>query len=423
MVRVLLVYPKPNMGLMENIGVVWPPIWLIHLATTIKAEVEIFDFRVDHNFPKVLAKGFDYVGFSVHTSDLYSTIVTAKYVKINSKAKVVFGGPHPTALPESIPDIVDYVIVGDGEKGFQSLLNDSKDRIIRENGIIDVVPDYSLINMKKYGQGTLTSMNYPSYGVFTARGCPYHCSFCSTRSYKPINHDIVFEHIDILINYGMKDCKILDGSFTVNRKRTIEFCKRVKKYNITWNCQARIDDLDDELLNIMAGAGCTSIGVGIESGDTELRGLIGKSKDLTIVKKRIRQMEKYGIESRVCFMFGFLEDTPQSMQKTLEVAKKLNADYTHFSILTPFPGTEFYNDLVQKEIVMSDDYNKYDTYRLVFKHPVLSEKQIKTFIKKAYREVYLTPAYITKRIRKFARTPIHESKVLWDGVRAWVSFI
>lgn len=419
------------MGLMEDIGVIWQPVWLAQIGTVLKQngiDVTIFDFRIQENFPKVLRTNFDYVGLSVHTSDIDSALRTATYVrKVSPGAKIVFGGPHPTALPKQMiaHECVDHVIVGDAEQSFVDLVKGKiKSKIINGSKAADIIPDYSLLQMDKYGKGTLTSESYPSFGIFTSRGCPYHCTFCSTRSYRRMDMNLVFDHIDLLVRrYNMKDCKILDGSFTVNRERTLRFCRRINQYHITWNCQARIDDLDPELLREMAKSGCTSIGVGIESGNRKMRDMIGKSRDMEQVRRIIRAMENVGIESRVCFMFGFLEDTPKTMQQTIEAAKYINADYTHFSIITPFPGTEFYANLNKKNIPMLNDFSKYDTYQLVFKHPVLSEKQIKNTIRQAYRELYINPNYIMKRLRKLIRNPVHESKVLWDGLKGLMSII
>jgi len=434
--KILLVNPpetRESLGnLIYTIGIVWHPDWLAHMAAFLEQnniDVRIFDFQINDfkNYKNLLKKHkFDYVSFSCHTSNYNLTLKLAKKTKRLSKAKIIFGGPHPSALPKEVAKekTIDYVVVGNGEYALLEILNNKqKKKIVYCKKEVNVVPAYHLLEMDKYGQGTITSVRDPSFSVFSVKSCPYKCRFCHNKGkYIEQDLDLVFRKINILIKkYGMKDFKLMDGSFGMNKKRGIEFCKRLREYKLTWSCQARVEDLDKELIKEMSKSGCTSVGIGIESGSKKICKELKKEYRTNKIEHVLGLLKKYGIMARLCYMIGFPDETKEEVEKTLKLAKRLDTDFVHISIFTPFPGTAYYDELKRKKVKLSEDWNRYNTYNLVFKHRHLNEEYLKKSIKKTYREIYLSLGYFFGTIRTIVKDPKgifkNSCKMIRNGIR------
>jgi radical SAM superfamily enzyme YgiQ (UPF0313 family) len=147
--------------------------------------------------------------------------------------------------------------------------------------------------------------------------------------------DNVLAEIHELINrYGLKEVNIDDGTFTTDRKRVIEFCRRLRRENIKliWTCNGRVDNLDDEMLAEMKQSGCKMIRLGVESGSQEVLDKIKKGLTLAQIEEGFRLVKKHGIQALGGFMFGFPYDSRKTVEETLAFAKKLSPDQVQFSI-------------------------------------------------------------------------------------------
>ena len=196
-----------------------------------------------------------------------------------------------------------------------------------------------------------------------------------------------------------------DDSFTFNKNRTLELCDEIIKNNlkIIWSCETRVNLVDKELLEKMKKAGCYIISYGVESGDQNI--LNNLKKDITIeqAKNAFKLTKEAGILTVAYFMIGSPGDTNETIEKTVDFAKELDADFAQFSICTPFPGSELFDNLSKKGIKIEDwDKASYVTSKGKSKPIILTdnlnEEEIKKWYSKAYKEFYLRPRYILKAL-------------------------
>ena len=187
----------------------------------------------------------------------------------------------------------------------------------------------------------------PVTNIITSRGCPFNCSFCSKSIFgshvRQVSPEMVLEEIKMLItNFKIKELYFCDDSFTLGRKRCIEICELMLKYNLdlTWSCSTRVNLVDTYLLKLMKRAGCVSIGYGVESGDSQILAQINKGISFGQIRDAIKWTRSAGIESRTSYIFGFPGENSDTMKKTFNFAKALNSDFVIFNLAIPLPGTD-----------------------------------------------------------------------------------
>ena len=164
--------------------------------------------------------------------------------------------------------------------------------------------------------------------------------------------------------------------------------------------------MDERKIKSMFDAGLRNINIGIETIDPEVakqnkRLLTDKEQQ----EKLIRYCERIGVKVSAFYLFGYEGDTIESMESTLRYAKRLNTFLVRFAVLTPYPGTNFFEDLEDQGRIATHDYEKYTQFNLVTKHQNLNRKEMQDMLSKAYKEYYFRPSFILKflrwRIREF----------------------
>ena len=253
---------------------------------------------------------------------------------------------------------------------------------------------------------------YPEIQIFTGRGCPAHCTFCV---YPQTMHghkyrlrsaaNVVREFQYIADNFpDVKEVVIEDDTFTIDKKRVEEICDLLieKKLNkrLRWLCNARVN-LDYDTMVKMKQAGCHLIIPGIESGSQEILNSIRKGTTLEQVERYMSDAKRAGMMVHACYMVGNKGETRQTMQKTFELAMRLNADTAQFYPLLPFPGTEAYR-WAKSNGYISGDYSNYvkedGTINSLLELPELSAEEMVLFCDEARRKYYWRPRYIAHRI-------------------------
>ena len=192
--------------------------------------------------------------------------------------------------------------------------------------------------------------------LHTTRGCPYSCSFCGCNLI--FGRNLRFRNLSVIekeIKY-LKEIKkiegiwIIDDTFTINKEHIIGVAKILKKYNLIWGCQSRVNTINVELIRIMKENGCVQLDFGIESGSQRiLDDIIGKRININQVINSFKLAKKYKIRTLANFMIGFPTETYNDLNKTIKLAKLIKADIYIFSIATPLPGTELYK-MIGEEI-------------------------------------------------------------------------
>jgi radical SAM superfamily enzyme YgiQ (UPF0313 family) len=158
--------------------------------------------------------------------------------------------------------------------------------------------------------------------------------------------------------------------------------------------------LDSELIKILKKAGLKAVKVGIESADTSV---LNDANRFTIEKdeqfKKIRELEENNIQVSAMFILGFPSDTEESINNTINYAKKLNTTYAQFSVWTPYPGTPVYQEY--KDKILAKKYEDYDQYNLVYINAKLSETKVREYLERAYEKFYLRFSWAKKFIFSF----------------------
>lgn len=190
--------------------------------------------------------------------------------------------------------------------------------------------------------------------ITTSRSCPYRCTFCSHsggKKYRQRSLDSVFEEMEYLMkNYNIGHFFLNDELFANNQERIVEFCSRIKAYNITWICFLRVNKyVTQELVNRMADCGCKEIFYGLESGDNRILKSMNKGTTVEEVERVLKVTRSAGIAARGNFIFGDPEETMETVENTMEWV------YQHKQLLGSvvlgpiqlFPGSKLYIDAVK----------------------------------------------------------------------------
>jgi len=153
-----------------------------------------------------------------------------------------------------------------------------------------------------------------------------------------------------------------DDTFNISKNNVIGICKEIKerKFNIPWAIMARADTMDEDMLIEMKGAGLHAVKYGVESAEQKLLDNIHKNMNLKKAEQMIRFTKSLDIKTHLTFTLGLPDETEDTIKKTIDYAIKLNPDTLQFSIMTPYPGTEYYKYLDAKGYIASKDWSDYD---------------------------------------------------------------
>lgn len=368
----------------------YPPLGLAYIGAVLEKEhnVRIFDLTLDHvpfddNIRYITKFSPDIVGISCMSHNYHEALKVAKCLKSNIGVPIVFGGPHPTIMPEEVlkNDSVDFVIMGEGEytflrlcqnyqskdfKGIDGLCFKSdngkeKDIIIQpktkfiEN--LDDIP-FPARHLLKLDNYTLEDHHgNKMITIMSSRGCPYGCTYCYKglfgRTYRQRSSQNIIDEIKCCIDeFGYTSFYFIDDLFTLNSKRVEEFANAIKRehIDIRWQCLARVDNATPQMFKQMKESGCYNIHFGIESGNQDVVDRVKKGIKLDQVRNAVKCAKEANIETKGYFMLGMPGDTVSTMNDTLNFAKKLGLNDIMFGITTPFPGTELWNSIDKNKI-------------------------------------------------------------------------
>jgi len=327
----------------------------------------------------------DVVGISIWTTYAAAAFHVARISKeIDPACPVLMGGPHATVKAEEVlsvcPD-VDYVIRGEGEntavelvaaladaaRGTPLSLETIRGVSFRADGVIKhcparerienldelPVPDRSLL------KNEITYSSEDMGLVMTSRGCPFSCAFCVTETrqvrYRSIEH-VLAEIRDVKAVYGTTQFSFKDDSFTVNKKRVVQFCAALTRENlhIGWECNTRVDLVNEEMLRDMKRAGCNSIKVGIESGSETELARMNKGITLDQVRRAAVLFRKTGIHWTGYFLMGTPGETLKDVYRTLDFMYEIRPDFASIGVYEPFPGTAMFEEGLRRGLVKLD---------------------------------------------------------------------
>jgi len=207
------------------------------------------------------------------------------------------------------------------------------------------LPAHSILKDKKYYERT----------IITSRGCGYNCIYCSTSSfwgnYRARSIESIIKEIESLfapdLFYATNRIVFVDDTFTIDKNRVKNLCKEFiklqTKFKFSWGCNARLENITEELLITMKDAGCSAIGFGIESGSPKILKLLKRTYTPDDVIKVTRLCKKLGIHVDAGFIAGLPYETKEDMELTFSLMEKISG-LPGLTILTPFHGTPVFNE-------------------------------------------------------------------------------
>lgn len=371
------------------------------------------------------------IGVTAAAIDYENALKTARLIKETSTIPIVIGGPHASSSADEVEKakIFDAVIVGEGDETIVELADyfnqepSDYSKISKIKGLavsaprepindIDQIPfpaRHLLHHPSKYQPSPGSYKNRPIAGVITSRGCPFNCIFCShavfghkVRFRSPEN--VVLEVEQLLNDYKVKEIRFWDDTFNLDRQRVFKICELIntKGLKFSWSCQGRVDCLTKELAKEMAKAGCWQICFGLESGSQEMLDKMKKNISLEAAEKAVREAKNAGLETKGFFILGLPGETKQTIQQTINFARRLPLDLAQFSLATPFPGTVF-KEQVQNQLKtagFSSFQQMYSGKSLPYAPPTLTAKELGKAYQRAYKSFYIRPSFIIKKIAK-----------------------
>lgn len=245
--------------------------------------------------------------------------------------------------------------------------------------------------------------------VYTSKGCPFNCMFCnvSKSKLKLKSVDRIMEEIDYLKrNYNIKTISFFDETFTIDKKRVEEFCRRIKDYKIKWYCNTRTNLVDPQILKMMREAGCRAISFGIESGSNRILENISKGITAEQSANAIKWAYEAGIKMHCSFIFGLPGEDKESIEETYRFVRKTLPMSAEFNIATPYPGTRLYDYCVDKGYI-EKGLNWHNLYQdmVHFRSGELSNEYLLRIRKKAHLLLYLNPKWFFRNFIYTLKNP------------------
>jgi len=454
--KVLFVNPPQTASKYKFMGVIAPPLGMAGVLQENNIDVEILDATAeDMDFKDVekelLKRKPDLVALTALTPTIGRALETAQVVKETlPDSIVVMGGYHPTFnFIETLEDEnVDIVIRGEGEYIMlnlvqalenQSSLHDVKGIVFEDKNSKEIVvnpeapliqdldelpfPALNLLPMKKY---RLLDMDTHMTTMITTRGCPMQCSFCSSAAMhgKKIRERSVENIVDeieyLKTNYDIDTIAFMDDTFTLKKRKVMAICDEILKRNIEimWGCTSRVDTLDEKLLKKMKEAGCITIFIGVESADQQQLDNMCKNTTIAKIENAFKIAHKLKIRTIASVALGMPGDTKEIMNKTVKFVHKLKPNYAIYSLATPYPGTRFYKEAFEKNLIKIKDWSKYTLITPILETIDCSLNDMRKIQAKAFMKFYLRPHYI---IRQFLQDGPYLLKTIFGVIKTALS--
>jgi radical SAM superfamily enzyme YgiQ (UPF0313 family) len=389
--RVVLIAPAPASYIWrkKRAAFTLPPMALPLLAALSPPGVEVR--LIDEAVQDVdLNLEADLVGFSVMTATAPRAYRLADRFRSRG-IKVVMGGVHPSSLPEEALQHSDAVVIGEGEGHWARILKDadqgSLKRTYENSSSIPLdqlpIPSWDLLPAQRY---------FVPRTVQVSRGCPMSCSFCSVSSFfgRSYRHRSAFQVIEEIRAHKKKLLIFADDNIAGNPEAAKELFAAMIPLKKKWVSQCSLSIADDpELLDLAARSGCIGLLIGFESISLEVLKSIGKRVNLhRQYQEAIRKIHARGIHIQGSFIFGFDEDTPESIPATVQFVKENRLTGVNYCRLTPFPGTKLYADLDREGRIIDRDWSKYDRQNVVFQPRNFAPRDLQEKIFWAYSQTY-----------------------------------
>ncbi len=424
-----------------------PPLGISYVAAACEKagwEVQVWDFIVQELCEEkleYLMRTFDphVVGATSVTMNFTAAQKILQRIKvINPETITLMGGPHVSfAVEETLRGCphIDLIVVGEGEKTIEEFLsqihNPSMWRHIpgmalRDGSQVVVTPKRALLpdlsSLPLPARHLLPLTRYLALGfpvsLTTSRGCPNQCIFCQGRRlvgarprYRPT--ESIIEEIEYLLSLGFVRVNFADDFFTFKRDRVIEICTRIieRGFEFNWSAFARVDSVDEELLEIMIRAGCDTISFGVESGNEEMLRRIRKRIKISQVIEAAKLCKKVGMRCLVSFIVGLPGESRETLEDTRRLAcllEDIGIEYG-YHFLAPFPGTTIWEKLDEYDLeILTNDWDLYDANRAIVATSQLSPEEMEAFVREYEKDIEKLNSEMEEKYRSGQCSPMEK---------------
>jgi radical SAM superfamily enzyme YgiQ (UPF0313 family) len=417
----------------------WQPLGILYVASSLlKAghEVRLFNgsfMSHEEILKQIRLYAPEFVGISSTTFSWQKTQKTALDIKqLNHKIFICAGGPYPTAMQEGCLEKaqgVDAVVIGEGEITVVEMVNNlQKGRglkgvngvVYRQDNKIIKNPPRALINdldtipfparellgdANRYIPPPATYRKKPVAVMLTSRGCNRRCIFCfqidrhRTQGIRYRSVENVMQEIELCLKQGFKEIKFIDDTFAANYERAMQIAQEIKQHKLrfTWFVSACVDQVDKPLLKAFKEAGCWAILFGAESGVQKNLDTLKKGITIKQIQNAVDTAKQVGLMVITPFIFGIPGETFDEGLQTIEFACKLNPDIANFHAITPFPGTELFDE-AERYGSISDELTDFTYQGIAFVPYTMSRSDIERLRLIAFRRFYSRPRVMLKRL-------------------------
>jgi len=325
----------------------------------------------------------DLIGLSQWTHNRHITLQLARLAKqLLPASRIILGGGHATHQAESLlahhPE-VDVIVAGEGEETLLELiaslqagtpLTTVPGLVLRKDGtIIKTAPRTRIDELDRlpYPNSYLhealgVDLDLQPQFISTSRGCPSACRFCSSPSFwgqavrtrSPAS--VVDEFLYQREQFGMLYLSLRDDTFTAERNRTIELCQLLldRRVGLFWNCQTRVEAVDEEMLTWMKRAGCECIQLGVESGSPRILRELGKRITPEQVIQACDAVHRVGLQLSVYLIAGVPGETAEDQAATRQLLQRIRPHDLQVAPLAYYPGTALFNSALRHQRVAAD---------------------------------------------------------------------
>ena len=376
----------------------------------------------------ILTHSPNIVGFSVLTKSYNISRMVAQEIKKQAPdTLIIFGGYHPSGMPEIVKNKeIDIVVIGEGEATLLDIVKtfEQKNKYETINGIaywnkglrinpprarikeLDSLP--WAIRIKEWlEKSKVAPPIYPSQAghrnvaqIYYSRGCIYSCTFCVSpkiwqkevfwRSAKEVAKEANY----LKNNYDINLLYFTDLSFNLNFTKVYELCQEFikQKVEICWTADCRfLPNIPFDFFEIMAKAGCSRIAWGLESVSYITLSKIKKKHTLELARESLEMSNRVGILNRVFIIIGFPWETKEYLINLPEVLKTMPIDSIRVAILTPFPGTLFWEKF--KDSFATNDFDRFTTDEPVLLLKGIKKEELMEIRHTIFKKFYNSPEY------------------------------
>ncbi|MDD5285866.1 MAG: radical SAM protein [Desulfuromonadaceae bacterium] len=457
--KILLLHPYGSNWLngMKDISSVFnlmPPLGMMSIAAVLERagiDVEIIDcyatpMPLDLLAEEIIRRGPDCLGISTTTSSFNEGYRIAAAVK--EKAPLIFtlfGGAHACSIGAPLLDsfpAIDCLVIGEGENTMLELVQAGFSRIGQIPGVayrggegrgilspprelikeLDDLPFPAYHKLpqfpRRYNLPLFSYPTAPNSSIISSRGCPYSCSYCDrsvfNRGFRFNSPEYIVEHVAMLNKqYGIRHVSFYDDLFTFDRRRVAEFCeiKERKGLKVTYNCIARLEHVDPDLLALLKRSGCWQVNFGIESGDPEILKQHRKYFELDEVGRKLKMVRDAGMRVKGLFMVGLPGENETAIRRTIDYALSLPLDEVNVTKFTPFPGAPIYKT-IREQGEFNENWDLMNCLNFVFVPHGMTKQQLEDlyneFISRFYHRRSIQWGY---------------SKMIWKSPHSILSFL